>query len=433
MATKKTSSWIIREISFATFQKGEEVKEAELKKSLQLLEKGVEEWNEYREEHPEFIPYLKNINLSASNKYIPESLEGINFSGAILEDSDLSDIHLRDADLSRAKAMRAKFVGTDLTKVCFDEAKLMGTNFNEAFMSFATFNDADLSESNLDDAELMCCSFQDANLTRASLYGSEASDLIATGANFTESRLIETDLSGADLVGANLSYALCIRTNFREANLSESRVFGVSVWDADLKGALQIGLKISKDESFDEDENTILVDDIEVAQFIHLLINHTKLNKAINAVTQKGVLLLGRFKEGGYEDLQKIATKLRVQNYLPIIFDFERPTDRNYTETVKTLAGMVRFVIADLSGPSVPQELYATVPHYKIPFLLLSQNAQVPYSMVQDILEYDWVIKPLLKYENIEELLKVKLDQSIIAIEKKLSKREKLLKELYDS
>jgi hypothetical protein len=80
---------------------------------------------------------------------------------------------------------------------------------------------------------------------------------------------------------------------------------------------------------------------------------------------------------GGLEALQAIAAKLREENYLPIIFDFQRPQDRNYTETVKTLAGLVRFIIADLSGPSVPQELYATVPHFKIrscPFLSLGES-----------------------------------------------------------
>ena len=35
---------------------------------------------------------------------------------------------------------------------------------------------------------------------------------------------------------------------------------------------------------------------------------------------------------------------------------------------MKTLVGLSRFVIVDLSGPSVPQELYATVPHFKVPF-----------------------------------------------------------------
>jgi hypothetical protein len=56
-----------------------------------------------------------------------------------------------------------------------------------------------------------------------------------------------------------------------------------------------------------------------------------------------------------------------------MIFDFDRPDSRNYTEMVKILVGLSRFVIVDLSGPSVPQELYATIPHFKIPFVPIGE------------------------------------------------------------
>jgi hypothetical protein len=52
--------------------------------------------------------------------------------------------------------------------------------------------------------------------------------------------------------------------------------------------------------------------------------------------------------------------------YLPIIFDFDRPDNRNLTETVMILVGLSRFVIVDLSGRSVANELRSTVPHFKI-------------------------------------------------------------------
>src|SRR5215472_6384498 len=79
--------------------------------------------------------------------------------------------------------------------------------------------------------------------------------------------------------------------------------------------------------------------------------------------------------------------------YLPIIFDFDRPRDRNYTETVKTLVGLSRFVIVDMSGPSVPQELYATVPHFKIPFIPIIEEGRPVYAMFADLLEYPWVLR----------------------------------------
>ena len=111
------------------------------------------------------------------------------------------------------------------------------------------------------------------------------------------------------------------------------------------------------------DEANVKVDDIQVAQFIYLLLKFENLRNVLNAVTKRGVLILGRFGGGGLEVLRELGEGLRRCDYLPMIFEFERPEDRNYTETIRTLAGLARFVVVDLSGPSVPQELYATVPH----------------------------------------------------------------------
>ena len=155
------------------------------------------------------------------------------------------------------------------------------------------------------------------------------------------------------------------------ASLNNCFVYGISVWDVQLVKTDQLNLSITDPSSND---SIITVDNLEVAQFIYLLLNHKKLRDVFNAVTERGVLLLGRFSGGGLEVLQAIAAKLREESYLPIIFDFERPQDRNYTETIKTLTGLSRFVIADLSGPSVPQELYATIPHFKIPLSLSSKQ-----------------------------------------------------------
>src|SRR5205085_4584252 len=133
---------------------------------------------------------------------------------------------------------------------------------------------------------------------------------------------------------------------------------------------------------------------LEVAQFIYLLLNHKKLRDVFNTVTKRGVLILGRFGGGGLEVLQAIAVKLRKENYLPIIFDFEHPQDRDYTETVMTLVGLSRFVIVDLSGPSVPQELSHTVPFFDIPFVPILEKGKHSYSMFRDLYKYDWVLRP---------------------------------------
>ena len=92
----------------------------------------------------------------------------------------------------------------------------------------------------------------------------------------------------------------------------------------------------------------IQVDSLEVAQFIYLLLNNQKLRDVIETVGRKAVLILGRFTSRRKAVLDGVRNELRNKGYVPILFDFEKPENRDFTETVSTLAHMVRFVIADL-------------------------------------------------------------------------------------
>ena len=114
-----------------------------------------------------------------------------------------------------------------------------------------------------------------------------------------------------------------------------------------------------------------------------------------------------------------------------MIFDFPRDPNRNYTETVMTLAGLSRFVVVDLSGPSVPQELSATVPHFKIPFVPILQRGRHPWAMFTDILEYEWVLKPIVEFEDNTSLLKMLNDRIVGPAEARVMQRQQLLQELF--
>ena len=85
-----------------------------------------------------------------------------------------------------------------------------------------------------------------------------------------------------------------------------------------------------------------------------------------------------------------------------------------------TLAGMCRFVIADITNPSSsPLELQAAVPNYMIPFVPIIQEGEKPFAMFKDLYgKYDWVLS-LLKYPNKERLVE-KLEEAVVepALEK---------------
>jgi len=300
------------------------------------------------------------------------------------------------------------------------EADLYRTNLREVNLSGAILNRAFLSEANLSNADLMWTHLWFANLTGANL----------SGANLGGANLSGTNFRRADLSGANLSRAMLVETILTEATLTRCDIYGISAWNVELKGAKQHDLVITP--RWPEDEPMITVDNLEIGQFIYLLLNHKKLRDVFNAVTERGVLIVGRFGGGGLKVLQAIAAKLREENYLPIIFDFERPRDRNYTETLQTLAGLARFVIADLSGPSVPQELYATVPHFKIPFVPIIEAGRKPFAMAVDLLEYPWVIRPPVTFATTEELVEQLPSKVISPAEEKHQARQKLLDELFN-
>jgi hypothetical protein len=157
-------------------------------------------------------------------------------------------------------------------------------------------------------------------------------------------------------------------------------VYGLSAWDVQLRGAIQKDLVITP-----ADTPTITVDNLEVAQFIYLLLNNQKIRHVIDTITSKVVLILGRFTPDRKPILDAIRDELRKRDYLPVLFDFEKPSNRDITETVSTLAHMARFVIADITDArSIPQELMAIVPSLpSVPVQPLLLASQQEYGMFE--------------------------------------------------
>ena len=374
-----------------------------------LKSKGPYLWNEWRRTNPTIEPDLRGANLAGLQ------LEKCNFGQVDLGRADLREARLWGANLTEANLFGAHLRGAELKG-----AHLSGTNLTQADLREADFDGAELVGATFSGAIFDGATFSYANLSRAYLRKAKLQYVNLRGADLSQANLEEADLTGADLSGSVL-----VRTKLRGATLTHCRVYGVAVWDVDLEGVNQLNLIITRD-----DQSTITVDDLEVAQFIYLLLNHKKLRNILNAVTKKGVLILGRFGEGGLEVLQAIADKLRGMSYLPIIFDFKLPQDHDYTETVKTLTGMVRFVIVDLSGPSVPQELSHTVPFFDIPFIPISEKGRNSYTMFVDLFKYPWFLRPLIEFTDVEDLLARMPSEVIAPAEERQRVRQQQLDEL---
>jgi hypothetical protein len=119
------------------------------------------------------------------------------------------------------------------------------------------------------------------------------------------------------------------------------------------------------------------------------------------------VLLLGRFTGGRLAILERLRDELRKRGFLQMVFNFEKPETKDFTETIRTLAGLSRFIIADITNPkSTPLELQATIPEYMVPFVPIIEQGEEPFSMFKDlwVKHREWVFEPI-SYSSIEELV----------------------------
>jgi len=356
------------------------------------LKAGVEEWNRWRtteKAHPD---------LAGS------SLAWRNLKKIDLTNANLAGCHLEEANLEESELSGACLEGADLRKVDLQGARLDGSNLRaadltEGFLADADFRRADLSKADLTEARLI-----GADLRGALLQGA-----ILRLAVLGSASLRLADLSGADLSGAFLNYASLIKTNLTNANLTGCKVYGVSVWDVQLDGAIQHSLVLTEPK-----DSPIEADSLEVAQFLHLLLNNGRIRSVIDSITSKVVLILGRFTPERKIILDAIRDELRKRDYLPVLFDFDKPANRDVTETVSTLAHMAKFVIADITdAKSIPQELMAIVPALpSVPVQPLLLASQREYGMFEHFRRFPWVLEPYL-YDDQDRLLAAITDKVI--------------------
>lgn len=281
-------------------------------------------------------------------------------SGESLQRQDLSHIDLHDANCSWTNCNSATLIGADCR----------GTNFFGSDLGKATLINANLERANLERANISSTPNGDANLT------------------------------GARLSGANLIRSVMAGTILKNAILNDCHVYGISAWNLDIDNVEQKNLIITP-----PGEPEISVDNLEVAQFVFLLLNNRKLREVIDNISSKVVLILGRFTPERKAVLDMIREELRRYDYLPIMFDFEKPEGRNYTETVSTLAHMARFIIADVTDALVVlQELEHVVPKLpSVPVQPILLQGTEKNKILRDFEDYPWFLK-LYCYQDLQSV-----------------------------
>ena len=400
-------------------------------------------WNLYRRSHPTFRPDLSELDLRGSkfdgydlhaatasrtsfrdSSFVGancESLEavrcdfqeakltGANFRNANLEGSDFRYCHFSEAVFHGAKLDKARLNWAALDGVNFHRASLTEADLRRASLKGADLRRADLTDVIAHRAEMQDVDFRDAKMEKAELRNSQMNNARFDGAYLKGADLRGANLSGAELTNADLRYAILVRANLQNAQLVDCKIYGASTWGIDTSGATQVGLNISHVQS-----PPVRVDSIDAAQMLQMFLDNRSLKSLIEVASSKIVLVLGRFSPKRKELLDAIREELNKLGFVGVVCDFHKPSSRDLTETISTLAHLSSFIIADLSDPrSVPHELMKIVPTLpSVPVAPIIDAGLSPYALFDTLTRYPWVL-PIYKYKSTEAAV-AELEQQVI-------------------
>lgn len=184
-------------------------------------------------------------------------LEGSNFQGANLTESDLSvtdfsNSNLNGAKLRKANLMRAWFTGSTAEKADFSRIQAYRSGFSNVNAVGATFASAELERANFTGAKLTGADFEKAELGRAVFDKAEL-----TGTKFTLANLSRADLSEAHFKGPIVfDRAFMFLTRIEGLDLSEAvglQQAQIELACGDDKTKLPNGLTTPKDWPCDSD------------------------------------------------------------------------------------------------------------------------------------------------------------------------------------
>jgi hypothetical protein len=143
----------------------------------------------------------------------------------------------------------------------------------------------------------------------------------------------------------------------------------------------------------------------------------------MSELSKRRVLILGRFTKRRLNVLESIKAHLEAHpnHYIPELFTFRKPEPASLTEAVIGFAALSHFIIADLSEPkSVQAELQAIVPNFlSVPVVPLINWTGKEYALFASLQRYENVVKPTVRYRDLDDLLE-KIDQQVVPLAEKM-------------
>lgn len=186
---------------------------------LDILEKGVETWNEYFRKQ---LPFNEDISAALINYYHPE----VDLRSARLEDLDLNGVLLPYANLSHANILSTNFAEGVFYKTDFTKAKITGGNFSSCELTGSSFKASILDLSNFTRARLTQASLENVQITNGNFKEADLTNASLKNARITKGNFINANLRGADLSGATLGFADFTNADLSDANLADAKILG---------------------------------------------------------------------------------------------------------------------------------------------------------------------------------------------------------------
>lgn len=159
-------------------------------------------------------------------------------------------------------------------------------------------------------------------------------------------------------------------------------------------------------------QRAVRADRVRALQDVGVLVERLDgagVSRVLSDIAQRSVLILGRFTDERKAVLEAIKRTLATPPlaYVPILFDFDKPGDRDLIESIVRYAAVSRFVIADLSDPkSVPAELQAIVPQFpSLPVVPIIEAGQREYPVSDHVLRRPSVVTPIVEYRDVAHLV----------------------------
>jgi uncharacterized protein YjbI with pentapeptide repeats len=385
--------------------------------ALDKLRQGSAVWNRWRGTTRSAPVDLSNADLGGRNLNDYNLLRA-NLTGANLTRTQLEHAHLKDADLTAAVLANANLEAANCRNAIFDGVTAADANFEVSTLRGAHFRNATLVRAR----------FHRAYLRETDLFRADLTDAWLRFARLDGASCQETNFSGADL-----RHAAMVGTDLRGATLTDVQVFGVSAWSIQTDEKTQQDLIVAAGKDGDA---PLRAHDLQTAQLLALMLDGSGVRRLFDSVTSTLVLILGSFSAAEKPVLDALRIALNKRGFVAVTFDFERPLERDYMETITAIAALCRFIVADFTNArEVRAEVSQVHAQYRrVPIIPIAKvGAALPITMANVFSAEE--LAGLVRYADIGDLVS-QLQTSVIdpaearaaAIAAAIAKAEALLR-----